>query len=72
MYKDNNTELQLHTEITNKKKNVAVKVYKAINAFARLCFVVVFFYNVFLLRDKEQNTQKYPNAAELFSDGGPK
>lgn len=42
MYKDNNTELQLHTEITNKKKNVAVKVYKAMNAFARLCFFFFF------------------------------
>lgn len=47
MYKDNNTELQLHTEITNKKKNVAVKVpvYKAIKAvaFARLCYMFFFF-----------------------------
>lgn len=44
MYKDNNTELQLHTEITNKNKNVAVKVYKAKKAvaFARLCYMFFF------------------------------
>lgn len=71
MYKANNMELQIHTEVTNKKKNVAIKVYKALKAvaFARLRYI---FFNEFLLRDKEQSLQKYPKAAELFAEGGPK